>query len=103
MAKNKIEKVDEASAYPSRFGSHASMLDTQATELGKGKIAVIEDGRAREVEYELQEDEVFLNDENGLYATKKERVDNGMADPNRYSSDRLHKQLQINLEKKDKE
>jgi hypothetical protein len=96
MAKKQVEKVDEAAAYPSRFGSHQSMVDEKATEAGVGTLLRIESGKVTKTKYTLKEDEVFLQDENGLYATKKNRIDSGMSDPNRYCPTRLHKQLQLN-------
>lgn len=96
MAKKVNEKVDEAANYPSRFGSHKSMIVDGANEAGTGTLLRIEDGRVVKVEYTLKDDEVFLSDENGLYATKKNRIDSGMSDPNRYCPTRLHKQLQLN-------
>ena len=35
---------------------------------------------------EIKEDEVALEDENGLYISKLKRVDSGLADPNRYAN-----------------
>jgi len=51
--------------YPSRFGSHASMIDEEKTS-------------------ELNdESKVVLLDEYGHYVTFKTRLDNGLADPKR--------------------
>jgi len=54
--------------YPSRFGSHLSM--------------VVE---------ENSDGTVILQDEFGIYTTETTRLDNGLADPNRYNSERLTK------------
>ena len=35
----------------------------------------------------LNEDEVFCKDDIGYYITNKNRLDNGMADPNRYGNE----------------
>ncbi len=51
--------------YPSRYGSHASMIDEEKTsELTDEKMVV-------------------LKDEHGMYITYKDRLDNGLADPKR--------------------
>ena len=51
--------------YPSQFGSHASMVEEEFPQ---------EDVRM-----------VVCRDERGLYRTPKARLDNGVADPNRYA------------------
>lgn len=55
-------------AFPSWYGSHASMVDEEATaKLGEeGKVVCV--------------------GENGPYVTFRSRLDNGLADPNRYCS-----------------
>ncbi|RDJ35413.1 MAG: hypothetical protein DWQ19_11395 [Crenarchaeota archaeon] len=59
--------------YPSQFGSHASMIDQEATDqLGNP-------------------DRVVLKDDHGVYETDRNRLDNGLADPNRYRTSRLGK------------
>ena len=55
---------------PSWFGSHSTMV-VDHTELG----------------LELSEDQVLLKDDNHHYITFKNRLDNGLADPNRSSSE----------------
>jgi len=50
---------------PSRYGSHSSMV-----------VRELEGGR------------VVCQDDVGEYTTLKSRLDNGMADPNRYSTSR---------------
>lgn len=55
--------------YPSPFGSHASMVQKELTEeLQKQNPAL-----------------AVLEDETGLYVTETARLDNRMADPNRYA------------------
>lgn len=69
MAKNKKIQVDEkkVSNFPSHYGSHSSMIDKKATE-------------------ELNDPtKVVLIDDSGSYLTERSRVDNGLADSNRYS------------------
>ena len=39
---------------------------------------------------ELREDLVLVKDDNGYYMTQKNRVDSGLADPNRHSSSIRH-------------
>jgi hypothetical protein len=57
--------------FPSDFGSHASMTDAEAT----GKIA--------ESKQDAGDPWVILKDERGHYATRKSRLDTGLADPAR--------------------
>ena len=65
------------------FGSHASMVveleELQSSdffETGEGRYRVIEDY------------ETVCKDDAGYYITYKDRLDNGLADPNRYSAKR---------------
>lgn len=57
--------------YPSRFGSHLSMLNTEKSMVENGIVV--------------------LTDEHGDYKTELVRLDNGLADPNRYATSRLRK------------
>lgn len=68
MAKpvNNIYEKPQAYEYPTRFGSHASMIDEEATK-------VLSD-----------ENKVVCNDELGSYTTERKYLDCGMADLNRY-------------------
>ena len=50
--------------YPSRFGSHSSMI-------------------VEEHDWSLQPGEVLLEDEYGQYVTTKDRLDTALNDPNR--------------------
>jgi hypothetical protein len=59
------KKVEEFKT-PSHFGSHASMETEESKQ---------QDGPT-----------VQLLDEKGKYDTERKRLDNGMADPNRYSA-----------------
>lgn len=61
----------EKYAYPSQFGSHASMIDQEATD----KLA--------------DSAKVVLKDEFGTYITERSRIDSGLADPNRYTVKRV--------------
>lgn len=65
MAKKKEEKVKYT--FPSRFGSHKSMLVKDLGEM------------------------VECQDEFGTYTTLKSRLDNGLSDPARCSTNRLGK------------
>lgn len=58
----------EKPLYPSPYGSHASMVDNEAT-------AQLADAQ-----------NVVCMDEGGWYVTLKRRLDNGVADPNRYAN-----------------
>ena len=58
----------EVYAHPSKYGSHLSMVNAEATaDLYSEKWVICED-------------------ENGKYATEIKRLDNGLADPHRYAS-----------------
>ena len=73
MAKyrRQVPVKQESYKYPTRFGSHSSMIDEEKTgELNDGQ-------------------KVVLEDEHGYYTTDRKRIDSGLADPNRYKSDRL--------------
>lgn len=73
MAKYKrhVPVKQESYDYPTRFGSHSSMIDEEKT-------------------VELNDDQVVvLKDEHGYYRTEIIRLDSGLADPNRYKGDRL--------------
>ena len=77
MAKYQAKKEKEAvPSYPSDYGSHASMLNKEATkELNK------------DIEFEdlSGTDSVVIDTDSGSYKTLKNRLDTGLADPNRYS------------------
>ena len=60
--------------YPSRHGSHSSMINEQETSELEALF-----GHSKQV---------ALEDEKGLYITEKRRLDTGLADPSRYSSRR---------------
>ena len=55
---------------PSAFGSHSSMV-IEASKYGD-KI--------------LLNHEIICKDDDGLYITAKNRIDDGLADPNRYAN-----------------
>jgi hypothetical protein len=71
MAKSKtiaFPTVKEKYKFPTRFGSHNSMVDVDLTaDLAREGLVV-------------------CKDEFGWYITEKRRLDNGLADPLRYSS-----------------
>jgi hypothetical protein len=74
--KAKDDKKDGKSkgpVYPSEFGSHGSMINAELSE----KIAAAKQDPADPWQ--------ILTDERGNYATRKHRIDSGMADPNRYA------------------
>ena len=74
MAKYKqyVSAKQESYKYPTRFGSHSSMIDEEKTG-------------------ELNDDQrVVLKDEHGYYTTERKRLDSGLSDPNRYKGDRLN-------------
>lgn len=57
---------EHSSIFPSRFGSHKSMVDKEASELINAGLVVCKDGRGR-------------------YITKEFRLDSGIADPARFA------------------
>lgn len=57
--------------YPSVFGSHASMIDVEETKKLNDPSFVV------------------IKDEHGHYRTERAKLDSGLADPNRYTVDRL--------------
>ncbi len=83
--KAKDDKKDGKEAkkvvYPSDFGSHASM----ANEELNGKIAA--------AKQDAGDSWVILTDERGSYATRKSRLDTGMADPSRFADLPAREQL----------
>ena len=81
--KQKQHETGQIITTKSRYGSHADMVvgleELQSSdffETGEGRWRVIEDH------------ETVCKDDKGYYVTLKARLDNGLADPNRYSSRR---------------
>ena len=74
------KQEEKAPKFPSRFGSHASMIDEDLTE----KLACALENH----------DEVVLVDDRGPYRTPKTRLDTGLADPNR-THDRARKAQEL--------
>jgi hypothetical protein len=68
---DKSGKKEQKVVYPSDFGSHTSMANEELT----GKIAA--------AKQDATDPWVVLADERGTYATRKSRLDSGLADPNR--------------------
>ena len=67
----RVPTKQEAYKYKTRYGSHSDMIDEDKTsELNDEKLAVLED-------------------EHGYYITERRRIDNGLADPKRYTQSRL--------------
>lgn len=69
--KAKAATVKEDYPYPSKYGSHSSMINEEET-------AKLTDANL-----------VVCSDETGNYTTSRERLDTRLADPNRYHSDRF--------------
>jgi len=65
MSKAFISTKEVKYPYPSRFGSHKSM--------------------------QVDDNPITCKDEFGIYHTTIDRLDNGLADPNRYAESRLTK------------
>lgn len=77
MAKGrKRHQTGNSVTTPSWFGSHASMVVDHSDVQAEGR------------EFTLSEDQVLCQDDNGYYVTEKKRLDDGTADPNRYSNRR---------------
>jgi len=70
---DKKDGKNKAPVFPSDFGSHASMSEAELT----AKIA--------EAKQDAGDAWVILKDERGDYATRKSRLDSGMADPHRFA------------------
>lgn len=63
-----VKQEERKTDSPSDYGSHASMIDNEETE-------------------KLEDDKlVALRDSVGVYVTKRDRLDTGLADPNRYQN-----------------
>jgi hypothetical protein len=74
-------KKEQKAVYPSDFGSHTSMVNEELTS----KIAAAKRDAA--------DPWVVLADERGSYATRKSRLDSGLADPNRCADQPIREQL----------
>jgi hypothetical protein len=68
-ATDKKDAKNKGPVYPTEFGSHASMVHAEL------KVA--------ESKQDAADPWQILTDERGNYATRKSRIDSGMADPNR--------------------
>jgi len=69
--------------YPSPYGSHQSMVDDRYKALQESGDDVVVEVNGEKMK--LAEDDVLLCDEEGLYVTKKNRLDTGLADPKRHN------------------
>jgi hypothetical protein len=74
-------KKEQKVVYPSDFGSHASMANEELT----GKIAA--------AKQDATDPWTILADERGPYATRKSRLDSGLADPNRCADQPVRDQV----------
>jgi len=73
MAKKMVKKMVATeekvkNLYPSTYGTHSSMVDEEET-------AKLTDSN-----------KVAAKDDHGIYITDRNRLDTGLADPNRYSN-----------------
>lgn len=68
---DKKDGKNKGPVFKSEFGSHGDMVNAELT----GKIA----------QQDANDPWQILTDERGNYATRKHRIDTGMADPNRYA------------------
>ena len=74
-------KKEQKVVYPSDFGSHTSMANEELT----GKIIAARQDAA--------DPWVVLKDDRGDYATRKSRLDSGLADPNRFADQPAREKL----------
>ena len=97
MAKQTYAKVDVYS-YPSRFCTQVSKVDQSLTEafhkVKAGEVADMPQAQLAVINKLIAESEgtdlVVIRDEHKTpYATSRKVLDNGMADPNRYTRSRL--------------
>lgn len=96
MAAKKDSK-GEAYKYPSYFGSHASMVDEALTnalqKVVAGDVTDVQEDQLAVIKRLIKQpadDLVVLRDEHKEpYSTSRKLLDNGCADPNRYTQNRL--------------
>lgn len=70
---DKKDGKNKGPVYPSQFGSHVGMVNAELNE----KVAA--------AKQDATDPWQVLTDERGNYATRKSRIDTGMAGPNRFS------------------
>lgn len=102
---NEKDKKESGPIYPSRFGSHTTMVDKAKTALlvpndDMSRTPAENALRAKHIANGLL---VVCADEYGDYETLKERLDSGCADPNRYVTKRLNKLFNLQSESKKEE
>ena len=82
---DKKEGKTKAVVYPSDFGSHASMANAELAD----KVAAAKQDPA--------DPWVILTDDRGNYATRKSRLDSGLADPNRFADQPIREKFVAEL------
>jgi hypothetical protein len=82
---NKKGGKDDKPTFPTEFGSHASMVNEEVN------------GTIVEAKQDAGDPWSILTDERGNYATRKSRLDTGMADPNRFADIDVRDQQVKNL------
>ncbi|MGD0652463.1 MAG: hypothetical protein ABSA97_15200 [Verrucomicrobiia bacterium] len=80
-AKDEKKGKGKALTFPSDFGSHSSMINAELNE----KIAA--------AKQDVADPWAILTDERGDYATRKSRLDTGLADPNRFADQPLREKF----------
>ncbi len=80
MSKSKMPAERKVYSFPSRFGTHSSMVD----------------------ETKSDDQNCYATDEFGSYITRREYVDSGLADPIRTATSRLGKLFEKSAKEKDK-
>ena len=78
-AKPKGHETGQAITTKSPYGSHADMV-VELEELQLSDLAELRD---------MEDYETVCKDDEGYYITLKSRLDNGLADPNRYADRRF--------------
>ncbi len=74
-------KKEQKPTFPSDYGSHASMISAELND----KVAA--------AKQDAGDPWQILADERGNYATRKSRLDTGLADPNRYADQPIREKL----------
>lgn len=75
--------------YTSKRSHDTSRVYTTKTPFGSHAEMIVQD--VSEFDICLKDNEVICKDDGGYYVTLKSRIDSGLADPNRYCSERIEK------------
>lgn len=78
-------------SYTSKRSHDTSRVYTTKTPFGSHVEMIVQD--VSEFDISLKNNEVICKDDSGYYITLKSRIDSGLADPNRYCSERIEKKI----------